>query len=431
MRIHYPFDNSAISENYLENAVNLAKIDFIAAAAAQDDNYSICIKSWSSPEGNFYYNKALSAKRAKALNDLMVSRHPELRNRIRIAAGGEAWEDFRKALVSDRSIAESARKSMLEIVDSNDEPDVKESRLKEVDAYKAFYRKYFRRFRYAEVALLDPSGKPARLASDGSILSSRIAGKENHILFLVGSTSIEPAHAGNDAALKNIAAMLESTLPEQVESVVVIAGGSIDGSVAANERVARQRGAALQEWIENNYPQYKGKITLVSRGEDWAELRENVVSDNGLDAEAKSRILAIIDSNDSADAKEAKLRELDSWNYLQDNILPATRYATANIKLKAETDNTLAGLNENTNNNDNTNTATVPSGTHASAASAHTDSQAAVVVSRKENHILFPSESTSIEPAHAGNEAALKNIAAMLESTTPEQVESIVVIAGG
>ncbi|MCR5326348.1 MAG: DUF3575 domain-containing protein, partial [Bacteroidales bacterium] len=65
-----------------------------------------------------------------------------------------------------------------------------------------------------------------------------------------------------------------------------------------------------------------------SRGEDWAKLRESVVSDSNLDKESKFRVLAIIDSDDSAENKEERLRKLECWDYIQEHFLPLSRYAT-------------------------------------------------------------------------------------------------------
>ena len=157
-------------------------------------------------------------------------------------------------------------------------------------------------------------------------------GNENasrNIFFSLESTKLEKDYAGNDAAFDQIAKMLEENDPEDFESIEVVSGCSIDGPVAKNEKFSRERGQALVDWIEENYPQYKGKVVLNSRGEDWDELRENVVSDDKLDEEAKSDILTIIDSDDSAEKKEEKLRELDSWDYIKDNVLQKTRYANA------------------------------------------------------------------------------------------------------
>ena len=147
----------------------------------------------------------------------------------------------------------------------------------------------------------------------------------------MSGTSVEPDHAANTAALAAIANILESNNPEDVDSVVVTSGCSIDGPVATNARISRERGNALVDWIADNYPEYKSKLVLDSRGEDWDAMREAVASDSNLSAEQKSEALDIIDSKGSAERKEAALRGLDSWSYIQESILPQTRYAYARI----------------------------------------------------------------------------------------------------
>lgn len=369
-RIYFPFDNSAVSESYLDNLSTLIKIDRIASKAKSTDVFTVTITSYSSPEGSFAYNKALSARRAAALRDFIVERHPFLEGHVTVRPGGEAWDAVREAVLSDSSLGEGARKAMLDIIDSNADPDIKEARLKGLDSYKRFYTSHFRHFRYSEVSFEGSVFDEARARvseSEGEIVSEsssvaearsaapevqnadsasantrvssyartgRLAGTDStHVLFGVGEYDVNPDFAGNGAAIAGIASQLDILNAESFESLIVTSGSSIDGPVSMNDRCSWLRGRSLVEWIENNYPQYKGRITLNSRGEDWAQLREDVVSDNRLDKEAKYRILAIIDSNDSAAAKEARLRRLPEWDYLLENILPLSRYASVRASL--------------------------------------------------------------------------------------------------
>ena len=65
-----------------------------------------------------------------------------------------------------------------------------------------------------------------------------------------------------------------------------------------------------------------------SRGEDWDKFRESIVLDKDLDDDAKSRILTIIDSDDTPARKEERLRELPEWDsHIKDNVLPQNRYS--------------------------------------------------------------------------------------------------------
>ena len=124
LRVYYPFDNAVVSDSYLGNHPTLIKVDSVAAAAIGIDNYNLTIISYSSPEGNCEYNKALSARRATALRNYIIKKHPELKGRIKIDGKGESWDDLRKAVETDSNLSAKARSAMLRIINSNASPMV-------------------------------------------------------------------------------------------------------------------------------------------------------------------------------------------------------------------------------------------------------------------------------------------------------------------
>ena len=422
-RVYFRVSDAAVSASYMGNAAVLETIDSLATLCAFNGVSALEITSYSSIEGRYSYNETLSERRANALRDYIVEMHPLLRNRISINVQAESWGLLRSSVLKDSRLSSSEKDDIIEIIDSADEPDTREARLKQLPSYGRLFAAYFKTLRYAEVRFIaDPSATPATessdtaasatAAGDGSAVSapadssyaradansseasseaSQNASSEGSAVATAGSavaasadttaaapaataaadsaasaavgseasesassaasaaaprsavasgvhfplsgTSVEPDHAANSAALAAIANLLESNNPEDVDSVVVTSGCSIDGTVAHNSRVSRERGNALVNWIADNYPEYKSKLVLDSRGEDWDALREAVASDSNLSAEQKNEALDIIDSKGGADRKEAALRGLDSWSYLQESILPQTRYAYARIAL--------------------------------------------------------------------------------------------------
>lgn len=420
-RVYFRVSDAAVSAPYMGNAAVLETIDSLATLCAFNGVSALEITSYSSIEGRYSFNEALSERRANALRDYIVEMHPLLRNRIRINVQAESWGLLRSSVLKDSRLSASEKDDIIAIIDSGDEPDTREARLKQLPSYGRLFAAYFKTLRYAEVRFIaDPSATPATessdtatsatAAGDGSAVSapadssyaradansseasseasqsatsegsavatagsavaasaeaygdapaatvaadsaaSAAAGSEasqsaasaasasaprsavaSGVHFPLSGTSVEPDHAANSAALAAIANLLESNNPEDVDSVVVTSGCSIDGPVATNARVSRERGNALVNWIAENYPEYKSKLVLDSRGEDWDAMREAVASDGNLSAEQKNEALDIIDSKGGAERKEAALRGLDSWSYLQESILPQTRYAYARI----------------------------------------------------------------------------------------------------
>ena len=389
-RVYYRVSDAAVCASYIGNAAVLENIDSLATLCAYNGVSALEITSYSSIEGRYSFNEALSERRANALRDYIVEMHPLLRNRIRINVQAESWGLLRSSVLNDSRLSASEKDDIIAIIDSGDEPDSREARLKQLPSYGRLFAACFKTLRYAEVRFIaDPSATPATESSDtatsatapgdGSAVSapadssyaranansseasseasrstsseaSRSTSSEatestssaasaaaprsavaSGVHFPLSGTSVEPDHAANSAALAAIANLLESNNPEDIDSVVVTSGCSIDGTVAHNSRVSRERGNALVNWIADNYPEYKSKLVLDSRGEDWDAMREAVASDSNLSAEQKSEALSVIDSKGGADRKEAALRGLDSWSYLQESILPQTRYAYARI----------------------------------------------------------------------------------------------------
>ena len=165
------------------------------------------------------------------------------------------------------------------------------------------------------------------------------------MLFPLNGTTVEADHASNRSVFNEIANILDGRKPEDFESIVVASSSSIDGPVASNDRFSRARGESLVRWIEENYPEFKGHIVLDSRGEDWDAFIEAILADRNLDKDTKNDILEIAGSDDSSDAREARLRKLPVWeSYIKDNILPLTRRASVHatrVKVQAPEPETL------------------------------------------------------------------------------------------
>ena len=156
VRVYYPFDNSTLQADYMGNNATLATLDSLAAAGAFDNQETLQVVSYSSPEGNYAYNKALSGRRAETFRKYLTAKYPQLEGRVSINPEAEAWDDLEKAVRKDSRLTESARDQILGIITSSATPDMKESRLKALPEYKSLYAKYFRQFRYAYIVVKGP-----------------------------------------------------------------------------------------------------------------------------------------------------------------------------------------------------------------------------------------------------------------------------------
>lgn len=450
-RVYFRLDNSVLTPSYMGNAATLETIDSLATVCAANGVSGLLITSFSSLEGNYAYNQRLSERRAKALWDYIAEAHPLLRNRISTNVQAESWEDLRAAVLADSRFSDSEKDEIVSVIDSGDEPDSREARLKTLPSYNRLYALYFKSLRYAEIrfaedfaaasaaaattagaataasgtAASQPAGSAAATAADNAAAGKKAV--QADLLFPEGSTSVEPDYADNNAALAAIANLLDGRKPEDFESIVVYSGSSIDGSVASNDRASRKRGESLVKWIEENYPQYKGHVQISSCGEDWDVLRSAVESDTNLSRVERNSILSIIDSNDTPENKEARLKGISSWDYVKENLLPLTRHAGVSCTAAKSAAATTAGTTDEAASE-----GTAASGTTATTGTTTTTETSAdgTTVTRKADgtaHVLFPLNGTTVEADHASNRSVFNEIANILDGRKPEDFESIVV----
>ncbi|MBR6246495.1 MAG: OmpA family protein, partial [Bacteroidales bacterium] len=152
IRVTFPFDSSVLRSDYMQNASAFAVIDSLAAQGAFE-GASVEVISFSSPEGNYQYNLALSGRRAGALRKYLVAKYPVLEGNVTVNPDSESWSDLRKAVAGDTRLTDESRTKILGIIDSSAAPDAKEASLKALPEYKSLYRSFFRAIRYAEIVV--------------------------------------------------------------------------------------------------------------------------------------------------------------------------------------------------------------------------------------------------------------------------------------
>ena len=152
-KVFFQFDKSAVNSAYMSNAQSLSSLDSLVAAVGLESVESVKVVSYSSPEGNYAYNLALSKKRTDAVYKLLSASFPSLAGKIELDHQGEAWQDLRKSVVADTNFTEEVREKILAIIDSDRDPASKEAALKALPQYKRLYSNYFKQYRYAEIRL--------------------------------------------------------------------------------------------------------------------------------------------------------------------------------------------------------------------------------------------------------------------------------------
>ena len=147
--------------------------------------------------------------------------------------------------------------------------------------------------------------------------------------FQVGKSQILPDFRNNAAELAKINQTIRAVTSDKnitPKGIFLKGYASPEGSYASNQRLADNRVKALRDYIrtQNNFG--LDFFTLASEPEDWKGFGEKAEAD--MDIPARDGVLAIINSNDEPDRKEAKLRTLQggaAYRYVLNTIFPSLR----------------------------------------------------------------------------------------------------------
>ena len=328
VKVVFPFDSAVLNTNYMSNSGALATLDQIAQEAIAS-NKTLDVVTYSSPEGNYTYNLRLSERRAKTISDYIRSKYQGIG--LNIVSGAESWDDLRANVLTDTRLGESSRRAILDIIDSDYEPDYKEKLLKANSAYKSLYSNYFRGLRYAIISLrIEKSAETEQQHSTEAIPANTTGNGpevgEPIVYYSLNEDFIRPDYMGNTANLREIHRILSN--PANRDKELVIEGAaSPEGPISINNRLGKSRAQNLADWVIGQFPDLEGRVVIRSKGEDWEGLRVQVEKCTSLDAQAKKEIIDIIDSDKTPVQKEAALKAHGSYSIVEKECFPYIRYA--------------------------------------------------------------------------------------------------------
>lgn len=136
--VHFPLDKATLLHDFRDNGPILDQIEYITRAIINDSTSSvkvIQIIGLASVEGPQPRNSALAANRAAALKKYVQSKVKTPDSLYEAINGGEAWTELRDQ-ISDTDF--EWRESLLDIIDSRNDPDRKEQMIKALDHGKAY-----------------------------------------------------------------------------------------------------------------------------------------------------------------------------------------------------------------------------------------------------------------------------------------------------
>lgn len=128
--LDFPVNHTVIRPEYRQNKAELQKIQATIDTIRTDKDIritQISLCGYASPEGGYASNVRLAEGRTEALKTYLIKEYGFSTDLIRAEAGGENWGGLRR-YVQQSSLAD--KEALLDIIDSADEPDPKEYRIR-------------------------------------------------------------------------------------------------------------------------------------------------------------------------------------------------------------------------------------------------------------------------------------------------------------
>lgn len=148
----FPVDKIVIHPDLYNNASELAKINNTINTVVNDKNVKVQgvqLKGFASPESPYKHNTYLADGRVKALKEYVRKQHEFKDSFYTISSEPEDWAGFKAQAEVDNNIP--SKDKVMEIINSSDEPDQKEAKLKAMpEAYKYVLTKIFPSLRRSE-----------------------------------------------------------------------------------------------------------------------------------------------------------------------------------------------------------------------------------------------------------------------------------------
>ena len=187
------------------------------------------------------------------------------------------------------------------------------------------------------------------------------ANTECRIDFEVGKSDVRPELGENASGIRRIEATLASLLENEtfdLDSVVVSATASPEGSYTFNGRLAQRRSESVSRYFESYMRNYADslygaaaismdldgnvieenkkvdmiKLTPRCIPENWSDLYSLVENDVVMNVDQKADFFKRFDLKDP-DAREAKMRSEDYYKYMKDALYPQLRTVKFNFYL--------------------------------------------------------------------------------------------------
>ncbi len=161
----------------------------------------------------------------------------------------------------------------------------------------------------------------------------------NYLSFRVNDTRIIDSLGDNAVQLGRIGTLMEQLVRQQefyIDSIVLTACSSPEGTFARNAALARGRGYALRDYLAVRFPEARldTMITVRTVAEAWQELAQRVHADETL--ADRDAIAALCEQGGDPDRREAELKRRypSAYRHIREHIYPLLRSVSFRYDLR-------------------------------------------------------------------------------------------------
>lgn len=147
--------------------------------------------------------------------------------------------------------------------------------------------------------------------------------------FAQGSADVDTALGDNASELLRIRKCIGDVASRSgyvLDSLVIMASCSPEGSYALNRRLSAERSESVRSYISEFVPlEWKDSLRVSEMPENWEQFERLVENDTVIGDRARKKILEIVRSMTDPDVAERNLSLLPEYRYLREKVYPKLR----------------------------------------------------------------------------------------------------------
>lgn len=155
--------------------------------------------------------------------------------------------------------------------------------------------------------------------------------------FEKGSHAIDTSLSDNASELARVVRCIGDVVSREeyvLDSLVVMASCSPEGSYAHNRRLAAARSESIRDYILEYVPEeWRTSMKTSHVPENWGQLKLLVANDQTLEEDSRARLLSAMDDLSRPDEVEDRLSRMPEYRYLREKIYPRLRSVSFDFHL--------------------------------------------------------------------------------------------------